>query len=585
MTPEKGMSTFTPQAFAMTIGRYNTDGNLDTEERGTGKWDMIQKAPKITRKHDAGHACVPPRYKLRLGRVPAYAGVAHMAMTRYDGDGALDTSFGSGYGFVTTDFGSWAICSSVLVDGDGKIVAGGQAAGSMAFVRYNSNGTLDNDFNGDGKLIVPMGSSSSIGRMALDGDGRIVAAGWARPAGFTFGLVRLRIDPANGTLEGTFGEGGTLITDVYNNWGGGMTIQGDGDIVVVGSVSGGAFLTARYKGTGQQRLYYQQDANWNVTALVSADDAAESYTGGAVVERYLTDPYGNVVTLTASWYPRRSDFSQVSYYGNVYFHQDLEYDAISGTYDDKNRRYNPRLGRPLQPDPIGYGDGMNPYQMYGSNPVARLDPSGRSVTIIAVESSPHRDVEGSFIGTDRPFGIDLKAAREQTAKNVKSLSEFLSRVSDKEFDDWQVFWDGQSFPGTKDGLLGRAEREQVVGITQVKGKLAELVARAKQEAQALSEPWDQLGVLMHSPDREDSFLPDDTVAKTVISGALKAVGALVITCFVPEQGGDLAAGGVDSLYWRPLRNGDGRICGVSVVPYKITSDGKPATRPTAHPSR
>ncbi len=60
----------------------------------------------------------------------AYAGVSHMAMARYDADGALDTSFGSGAGYVTTDFGSWAICSSVLVDGSGKIVAGGYGEAS-----------------------------------------------------------------------------------------------------------------------------------------------------------------------------------------------------------------------------------------------------------------------------------------------------------------------------------------------------------------------------------------------------------------------------------------------------------------------
>ena len=276
---------------------------------------------------------------------------------------------------MTTDFGAWASCGSVLVDG-GKIVAGGQAAGSMAFVRYNSNGTLDNDFNGDGKLIVPMSSSSSIGRMALDSQGRIVAAGWARPAGFTFGLVRLRIDPANGTLDGTFGDNGTLITDVYNNWGSGMTIQGDGDIVVVGSESGGAFLTARYKGTGEQRLYYQQDANWNVTALVSADDASESYTGGVVVERYLTDPYGNVITLNGNWGGRISDSSGLSYYGNPYGFQGLRRDSISETYDDRARITSAPLGRALQEDPIGYGDGMNPYQREGSNPVTYLDPTG-----------------------------------------------------------------------------------------------------------------------------------------------------------------------------------------------------------------
>ncbi len=281
------------------------------------------------------------------GRIVAggYSGWSGWLVARFSADGALDTSFGPGYGFVITDFGSWASCGSVLVDGSGKIVAGGQAAGSMAFVRYDSNGTLDNDFNGDGKLIVPMSSSSTVGRMALDSQGRIVAAGWARPAGFTFGLVRLRINPANGTLDGTFGEGGTLITDVYNNWGGGMTIQGDGDIVVVGSQNGGAFLTARYRGAdGGQRLYYQQDANWNVTALVSADDASASYTGGVVVERYLTDPYGNVIVLYGNWGGRSSDESGLSYYGNPYDYQGGRRDPISGTIDFEHREFSSRWG-------------------------------------------------------------------------------------------------------------------------------------------------------------------------------------------------------------------------------------------------
>ena len=45
--------------------------------------------------------------------------------------------------------------------------------------------------------------------------------------------------------------------------------------------------------TPTQRLYVQQDADWNVTALVN--------TSGSVVERYAYDPYGAVTYLTASW--------------------------------------------------------------------------------------------------------------------------------------------------------------------------------------------------------------------------------------------------------------------------------------------
>lgn len=38
--------------------------------------------------------------------------------------------------------------------------------------------------------------------------------------------------------------------------------------------------------------------------------------------------------------------------------------------------YSPTLGRFLQQDPLGYVDGMNLYQMEGSNPVNRVDPLG-----------------------------------------------------------------------------------------------------------------------------------------------------------------------------------------------------------------
>jgi hypothetical protein len=38
--------------------------------------------------------------------------------------------------------------------------------------------------------------------------------------------------------------------------------------------------------------------------------------------------------------------------------------------------YDPALGRFLERDPIGYDDGMNPYQFVGDNPMGRVDPLG-----------------------------------------------------------------------------------------------------------------------------------------------------------------------------------------------------------------
>jgi RHS repeat-associated protein len=49
-----------------------------------------------------------------------------------------------------------------------------------------------------------------------------------------------------------------------------------------------------------------------------------------------------------------------------------------GLYYYKARIYDPTLGRFLQPDPIGYGDGMNMYAYVGGDPVNVTDPSGLS---------------------------------------------------------------------------------------------------------------------------------------------------------------------------------------------------------------
>jgi RHS repeat-associated protein len=117
-------------------------------------------------------------------------------------------------------------------------------------------------------------------------------------------------------------------------------------------------------GTLDERLWVQQDANWNVTALVNSS--------GSVVERYVYDPYGQVTYLNAS-------FGTISgsAYGWIYGFQGLRLDTATGNNQGREREYRATIGRFLQNDPLGIRAGdTNFYRFVGNDPTNITDPSG-----------------------------------------------------------------------------------------------------------------------------------------------------------------------------------------------------------------
>ena len=112
------------------------------------------------------------------------------------------------------------------------------------------------------------------------------------------------------------------------------------------------------------RLYVQQDANFNVTALVSVS--------GVVQERYLYDPYGTATITDASYTVRSS-----SSYGWIYLHQGGRQDAVTGWYLFRLRDYIPGEGRWAERDPLGYSaKDLNIYRFVDNNPISAMDPLG-----------------------------------------------------------------------------------------------------------------------------------------------------------------------------------------------------------------
>ena len=247
------------------LARYNTDGSLDTSFSGDGKLTT-----NLTPYDDFayGLAIQSDDKIVAAGDSGAGGPKARFAVVRYNSDGSLDTSFG-GDGKVTTDFTSHPEDGlAMAITTDGKIVVvGGNGFGlpneNFALARYKSDGSLDTSFGGDGKVTTSFTRDPDVAfAVALQADGKIVAAGGAGlgPSNPKFALARYNTD---GSLDTSFGVDGKVITDFTrgDDDAYSVALQADGKIVAAGQ-SGGSnpkFALARYDADGALDMSFSAD--------------------------------------------------------------------------------------------------------------------------------------------------------------------------------------------------------------------------------------------------------------------------------------------------------------------------------------
>src|SRR5438093_7077630 len=155
--------------------------------------------------------------------------------------GDLDVRFGRS-GVVTTDLGGNDWCFAVAVQADHKLLCAGDTRNDnglrdFALVRYKAAGVIDRSFGSRGTVTTDFGGDDWQRAVAIQADGRIVGGGQADVGDRDFGLARHWPD---GSSDATFGSGGTVTTDFgAHDWVNALAIQADGKILAAGVTTQG----------------------------------------------------------------------------------------------------------------------------------------------------------------------------------------------------------------------------------------------------------------------------------------------------------------------------------------------------------
>ncbi len=218
--------------FTGVLARYNADGSLDTSFGNNGFANPAWAVYAVALQSDG---------KIVIGgdKLTDQGGCcgASVAFARYDANGTPDTLFGNAGQMVLTPFGEEYIFA-VAIQTDGKIFGAGQHLNGTEFdslfVRLNANGSPDATFGSAGRLQMDLdpGNSDASRAVAIQADGKVVATSYAALSG-VFKAVRFNID---GTLDTGFGSNGvaSVAMPETNSVATSLALQADGRIVLGG---------------------------------------------------------------------------------------------------------------------------------------------------------------------------------------------------------------------------------------------------------------------------------------------------------------------------------------------------------------
>jgi uncharacterized delta-60 repeat protein len=237
----EGMSI---NASFLDLARYNPDGSLD-QSFGTGGKESILggTVQAIAIQSDGKLVCAGT-----LDPHIARSSYTVWYVSRLNHDGTTDTTFGAN-GSATVDLGAGTSGAySLAIASDGRIVTAGFSGASQALARLNPDGSLDTSFGIYGKLVTATNGkqlATTTGCLALQRDNSVLVAGPVSTTSPNSLLFRYRPD---GSLDARFGTAGQADVPLVTCPTGGIAVQADGGIVVAGTSGGTDFAVVRYLG-------------------------------------------------------------------------------------------------------------------------------------------------------------------------------------------------------------------------------------------------------------------------------------------------------------------------------------------------
>jgi uncharacterized delta-60 repeat protein len=307
------------------IARLNTNGSLDTSFGGGAGYVLTNWQPPAKSPLDnvARAIVLQPNGQIVVdGYVGLTLGAAGLGLARYNINGSLDTTFGTGGKLVNTGIGS-ELGQSLAIDSTGRLeVVGIATVGTtveMAVARYLPNGTIDSTFGTGGVVhVLPSGASGAIATsVGLQSTGRIVVYGqgnYASSYNLVPTLVRLN---ANGSLDSTFGSAG-VYTEPRMSMASTLLVQPTDDkLIAVGEgrlngVREPNFWVTRVLADGSSYdpnfgTNGLTEANFNLTTVYAPPPGALAPDGKIVISgatfdtaRFLGDSTTNPQTLAIS---------------------------------------------------------------------------------------------------------------------------------------------------------------------------------------------------------------------------------------------------------------------------------------------